>query len=176
MKYRNEVIAAANRYGVPPLLALAVMRQESKGRQDAVSGKGATGLMQLMPATAKELGVDPNDPLQNIDGGVRYLAKQLKTFGSTDLALAAYNAGPGRVRQFKGIPPYAETQDYVKRIMAEVQGQQPAAPARGLLDVPRRAAPESEPMMLASLLDYRPQPTLDVEQAVRDLLPLTHEL
>jgi soluble lytic murein transglycosylase-like protein len=176
MKYRNEVIAAANRYGVPPLLALAVMRQESKGRQDAVSGKGATGLMQLMPATAKELGVDPTDPLQNIDGGVRYLAKQLKTFGSTDLALAAYNAGPGRVRQFKGIPPYAETQNYVKRIMAEVQSQQPPMPSRGLFDIPRRAAPEPEPRQLASLLDYRPQPALDVEQAVRDLLPLTSEL
>lgn len=175
MKYRNEVIAAANRYGVPPLLALAVMRQESKGKQDAVSGKGATGLMQLMPATARELKVDPNDPLQNIDGGVRYLAQQLKTFGSTDLALAAYNAGPATVRKYKGIPPWNETQDYVKRIMSEVQGQQPA-PARGLLDVPRRAAPEPEPRQLASLLDYRTQPALDVEQAVRDLLPLTSEL
>jgi soluble lytic murein transglycosylase-like protein len=176
LKYRNEVIAAATKYGVPPLLALAVMRQESKGRQSAVSAKGATGLMQLMPATAKELGVDPNDPLQNIDGGVRYLAKQLKTFGATDLALAAYNAGPGRVRQFKGIPPYQETQNYVKRIMAEVQAQQPAAPARGLLDIPRRSAIEPEPKMMASLLDYRPEPALDIDQAVRDMLPLTAEL
>lgn len=173
MKYRNEVIAAANKYGVPPLLALAVMRQESGGRQSAVSGKGATGLMQLMPATARELKVDPTDPLQNIDGGVRYLAQQLKTFGSPDLALAAYNAGPGKVRKFKGIPPYQETQNYVKRIMAEVQAQQPTPAVRSLLDVAPRSAVEPEPTQFAGLLNYRAQPAVDVDQAVRELLPLT---
>ena len=173
MKYTNEVIAAANRYGIPPLLALAVMRQESKGQQNAVSKKGATGLMQLMPGTARELKVDPSDPLQNIDGGVRYLAQQLRTFGSPELALAAYNAGPGRVKEYKGIPPFAETQQYVRKIMSEVQSQQ-LPQGQGLLGMARRAEPE--PRKIASLLDYRPEPLVDIDQAVRDMLPLTSEL
>src|SRR6056297_1893454 len=93
---------------------------ESAYRQDAVSSVGAIGLGQLMPATARDLGVDPRDPMQNLDGSARYLAMMLETFGDPRLALAAYNAGPEAVRQHGGIPPYRETQNHVARVMAVV--------------------------------------------------------
>ena len=93
---------------------------ESAYRQSAVSSAGAIGLGQLMPATARDLNVDPRDPLQNLDGSARYLARMLLEFGSPQLALAAYNAGPDAVRQYGGIPPYRETQNHVARVMAVV--------------------------------------------------------
>jgi transglycosylase-like protein with SLT domain len=93
---------------------------ESAYRQDAVSSAGAIGLGQLMPATARDLGVDPRDPHQNLDGSARYLAMMLERFGDPHLALAAYNAGPDAVRQYGGIPPYRETQNHVARVMAVV--------------------------------------------------------
>lgn len=114
------VKAEAQRVGVRPELAMAVMGQESAGKPGAVSPKGAMGLMQLMPGTAKELGVDPHDPVQNVQGGLRYLKQQLDAFdGDEAKALAAYNAGPGAVRKHGGVPPYAETQQYVKKISAK---------------------------------------------------------
>jgi len=93
---------------------------ESAYRQDAISSAGAIGLGQLMPATARDLRVDPRDPQQNLDGSARYLAMMLETFGDPRLALAAYNAGPDSVRQYGGIPPYRETQNHVARVMAVV--------------------------------------------------------
>lgn len=93
---------------------------ESAYRQSAVSSAGAIGLGQLMPATARDLGVNPRDPLQNLDGSARYLALMLQEFGDPRLALAAYNAGPDAVRQYGGIPPYRETQNHVARVMAVV--------------------------------------------------------
>ena len=91
--------AEAERQGIDPSLVLRVMQAESSGRANAVSPKGATGPMQLMPGTARDLGVNINDPLDNIRGGVRYLTQQLKAFGTPDLALAAYNAGLGCVQR-----------------------------------------------------------------------------
>jgi soluble lytic murein transglycosylase-like protein len=109
--------AAAMKYGLPPSLVKSVMSAESAGRQTAISPKGAIGLMQLMPETAKELGVDPHDPAQNVDGGTRYLRDLLLKFdGRLWLALAAYNAGPGAVEKYNNIPPYRETINYVNRI------------------------------------------------------------
>jgi len=93
---------------------------ESAYRQDAISSAGAIGLGQLMPATARDLRVDPRDPQQNLDGSARYLAMMLEAFGDPRLALAAYNAGPDAVRQYGGIPPYRETQNHVARVMAVV--------------------------------------------------------
>lgn len=93
---------------------------ESAYRQSAVSSAGAIGLGQLMPATARDLNVNPREPLQNLDGSARYLARMLLEFGSPQLALAAYNAGPDAVRQYGGIPPYRETQNHVARVMAVV--------------------------------------------------------
>lgn len=109
--------AEAARNGLDPELVLSVMRTESSNNPNAVSPKGARGPMQLMPGTAKELGVNIDDPADNIRGGIRYLKQQFDTFGTPELALAAYNAGPGAVRKHGGVPPYAETQDYVRKIM-----------------------------------------------------------
>ena len=108
---------AAKDAGVDPKLVAAVAWTESGFKPDAVSGAGARGLMQLMPGTARGLGVDPANPTQNLAGGARYLAEQLDRFGSVDLALAAYNAGPGAVAKHGGIPPYAETRGYVTRVL-----------------------------------------------------------
>ena len=122
---RYELAAKAE--GLDVHLLRAVAWTESRGRQSAVSPKGALGVMQLMPGTAAELGVDPLDPEANLHGGARYLARQLTRFQSIPLALAAYNAGPGAVLRWRGIPPYAETQAYVTQIMARYQGI-PSAP------------------------------------------------
>lgn len=114
--YVGAAKAAASRYGVPVDLFLKLVTQESNWNPRAVSHKGALGLAQLMPATARKLGVNPRDPRENLEGGARYLAEQFRTFGSWRLALAAYNAGPQAVRRYSGVPPYRETQNYVKKI------------------------------------------------------------
>ena len=119
-RYNGEWVqmarAAARKHGVPEDLFLRLVNQESRFNPKAKSHKGAIGLAQLMPGTAKQLGVDPHDPKQNLEGGARYLKQQFKTFGSWRLALAAYNAGPGTVKKHGGVPPYRETRDYVKKI------------------------------------------------------------
>lgn len=107
----------AKKHGLDPDLFESLVEAESSFNPKAQSHVGAAGLTQLMPGTAKELGVaDVWDPYQNLDGGARYLAKQLKRFGTIELALAAYNAGPGNVRKHGGIPPFKETQNYVAKI------------------------------------------------------------
>jgi soluble lytic murein transglycosylase-like protein len=115
-----EIIAsAARRHELPEELLRAVINAESGFNPQAVSKAGAKGLMQLMDGTARSLGVsDSFDPAQNIEGGATYLQRMLKRYGTLPLALAAYNAGPGAVDKYAGIPPYEETQRYVKRIMS----------------------------------------------------------
>jgi soluble lytic murein transglycosylase-like protein len=115
-QYTELFKAAGERHGIDPAVLEAVARAESGFRADARSGAGAQGLMQIMPGTAKGLGVNPLDPVQAVDGAARLLAGNLKTFGSLDLALAAYNAGGGAVKKYGGIPPFKETQNYVRKI------------------------------------------------------------
>lgn len=107
---------AARRHGVPEDLFLRLVQQESGFNPKARSHKGALGLAQLMPETARVLRVDPMDPYQNLDGGARYLMQQYRAFGNWRLALAAYNAGPGAVQKHGGVPPFRETQNYVRVI------------------------------------------------------------
>ncbi|WP_299831193.1 phage tail tape measure protein [uncultured Metabacillus sp.] len=119
-KYASYINQAAQKYGVNPFLIAAIIQQESNFNASAVSSAGARGLMQLMPGTARELGVTNSfDPYQNIMGGTKYIAQQLKAFGNDiQKALAAYNAGAGNVRKYGGIPPFKETQNYVNKVLA----------------------------------------------------------
>ena len=115
-KYLSVARSAARRHGIPEDLFLRLIQQESNWNPRAKSHAGAFGLAQLIPSTARYLGVDINDPHQNVDGGARYLKEQYRTFGSWRLALAAYNAGPGAVKKYGGVPPFRETRNYVKVI------------------------------------------------------------
>jgi soluble lytic murein transglycosylase-like protein len=120
-RYKGEYIelakTAARKHGVPEDLFLRLVQQESGWNHMAVSTKGATGLAQLMPGTAEILNVDMHDPAENLDGGAKYLRRMYDRFGDWKLALAAYNAGPEAVEEYDGVPPYAETANYVKSIM-----------------------------------------------------------
>lgn len=121
LRYQHHPALTQN--DIPPrewaALFQALVWQESRFNPRAVSHKGAIGYAQLMPGTAAKLGVNPHDPMQNLDGGARYLLLQLQVFRSPLLALAAYNAGPGAVQRYRGVPPYRETRDYVIRVLAE---------------------------------------------------------
>jgi hypothetical protein len=119
--YANLFSQAASRYGVDASLLAAVASQESSFNSQAVSPAGAQGLMQFMPATAKGLGVNALDPTSAINGAAKYLSSLTKQFGTTELALAAYNAGPGTVSRYGGIPPYSETQNYVRAVMTKAE-------------------------------------------------------
>lgn len=115
--------AAADKYGLPRELVRSVMHAESNFQRQAVSPKGAIGLMQLMPGTAAQLGVNPFDPAQNVDAGTRYLRELLEKYnGGLRHALAAYNAGPGAVDKYNGVPPYRETVNYIFRIERDFLG------------------------------------------------------
>lgn len=118
-KYSSEIKKAAQTYDVPEKLIAAVMKQESNFNSSVVSSAGASGLMQLMPTTARYLGVEDRfDPQQNIMGGAKYLRQMLDKFDNNiETALAAYNAGPGNVNKYGGIPPFTETQNYVKNVL-----------------------------------------------------------
>ncbi|WP_285845564.1 transglycosylase SLT domain-containing protein [Priestia megaterium] len=122
-KYASIIRSAAARFGVSPALVAGIIKQESKFNPNARSPVGATGLMQLMPATSRSMGVkNPRDPQQNIMGGTKYISQMLRMFGgNTRLGLAAYNAGPGNVKKYGGVPPFKETQNYVRIVMANAR-------------------------------------------------------
>lgn len=120
--YSDLFAAAGAKYGVSPTLLAGVAKVESGFNSTATSSAGAQGLMQFMPGTAAGLGVNPLDPASAIDGAAKYLSQLSSRFGSTELALAAYNAGPGAVSKYGGIPPFAETQSYVGKVTAAAAG------------------------------------------------------
>ena len=119
--YADLFTRAGSRFGVDPALLAAVASQESGFDSRAVSPAGAQGLMQFMPATARGLGVNPLDPASAINGAAKYLSDLTRQFGSTELGLAAYNAGPGTVSRYGGIPPYPETQNYVRSVLSKAE-------------------------------------------------------
>lgn len=129
---RQLADAAADKYGLPRSLVRSVMAAESGFQPAARSPKGAVGLMQLMPSTARDLGADPEDPAQNVDAGARYLRELLEKYhGGLRHALAAYNAGPQAVDKYQGVPPYPETIDYVGKVERDFEksaGTPPSAP------------------------------------------------
>lgn len=151
-----HVDAMAAKYGVPVSHARAIFQIESSGGKNVGPSKaGARGPMQLMPATAKELGVNIDDPFQNIEGGVKYYAKMLKQFGDPILAVAAYNAGPRNVREAGGVPKFKETQNYVRKftnlvgapnlmdvVAPKVARSEPGKPLTLKLDEPKPYTPE----------------------------------
>ena len=161
-KLAAHVDAMAAKYGVPVSHARAIFQIESSGGKNiGPSRAGARGPMQLMPATAKELGVNIDDPFQNIEGGVKYYAKMLKQFGDPILAVAAYNAGPRNVREAGGVPKFKETQNYVRKFTSLVG-------APNLMDavapkVARSAPGKPLSMKLDEPKPYTPEP-VDVEQ------------
>ena len=142
---REIARSAALRHGIPVDLFFGLIDQESRWNLTAVSRKGAYGLTQLMPATARMLGVDRRDPAQNLEGGARYLAQQYARFGSWPLALAAYNAGPAAVERHGGIPPYRETRGYVSAILgSDIAWRGQSASAQHLQQAERPSVIEFE--------------------------------
>jgi soluble lytic murein transglycosylase-like protein len=143
--YNDEIAAAAKEYGVDPALLRAVIHAESSFNPNAVSLAGAQGLMQLMPDTANELGVDnPFDSSQNIRGGAHYLAELLKQFNNDErLATAAYNAGPQNVQKYNGVPPFDETRVYVERVATLHQRYRDANPPPPAVAAVPSGAPRS---------------------------------
>ena len=117
--YVKVIDKYAEEYQVDKYLVYSLINTESGFHKDAKSSKGANGLMQLMPATARGLGVDPKDPIRNLEGGIKYLSQLADKYdGDTVKVLAAYNAGSGRVDSYGGVPPFPETQNYVKNVLA----------------------------------------------------------
>jgi soluble lytic murein transglycosylase-like protein len=133
--YGAEITAAAKKYGIDPALLAGLVKQESGFNPNAGSPAGARGLTQLMPGTAAGLGVsNVLDPAQSLDGGAKYLKAQLDAFGGdVARALAAYNAGPGAVQRYGGVPPYAETQNYVRAVQANATAYRASSPAPSIL-------------------------------------------
>jgi soluble lytic murein transglycosylase-like protein len=158
-QYDAQITAAAAKYGLDPALLKGLIRQESNFDATARSGAGAQGLTQLMPGTATSLGVDASDPAQAIDGGARYLKAQLDRFGGDPAkALAAYNAGPGAVAKYGGVPPYAETQGYVQKVLAYAAQYGSAAPTAA---APTAAVPATTLPVSAAVLSDSTSPSLD---------------
>ena len=151
--YGFDPVSLAMEIGIDPELALRLVHQESRGKQSAGSEKGARGLTQLMPGTAEEMGVDINDARDNFIGGMKYLKKMTDQFG-LELGLAAYNAGPGNVAKYEGVPPFKETQDYLRIILEPFQG----ASVQPLLDTGSENYLMSQPVAAAG--EYSPRPRL----------------
>ena len=138
---------AAQEQGIDPALYRSLIMAESSGNANAVSPKGAMGYAQLMPATAAELGVDPSDPAQNLKGGAMYLRQMLERFKDPKLALAAYNAGPANVEKYNGIPPFAETQNYVSKVLGGNKMEN--TPTQQVYDDPMGSLSKGQRLMLA---------------------------
>lgn len=155
--YEAMAVEAARKYGIPEDIFLRQIAAESAWNPNAVSHAGAAGLMQFMPGTAEEMGVDPYDPASAIDGGARYLRQQYDRFGDWGLALASYNSGPGNVEKYGGIPPFAETRGYIAKILGDNALAGSAAPGDNAL-AGYGQAPAYDMNALAALVEAAQQP------------------
>ena len=116
---KSTIVSQAMELGIDPALALSIAKVESNFRMESRSAHGAVGIYQLLPSTAKKIGINPYSMKDNVRGGLKYYLMMYKMFGSVELALAAYNAGPGNVKKYNSVPPFGETQRFVKKIMAQ---------------------------------------------------------
>lgn len=159
----DAVMESSSKHNLPPELVFAVIQQESCFKPNATSQCGASGLMQLMPETAADLGVQNRyDIRQNIDGGCQYLREMLDRFnGRTDLALAAYNAGPGNVEKHNGIPPFEETQNYVQKIMSNVDNFSEVSGATEMKFAYESLFKSIDPLLLPDLMSRRFQISIE---------------
>lgn len=170
--WKSDLPALEQKYGIPSGLLGALVRAESGGNTRAQSGAGAIGLTQLMPGTAKSLGVNPHDPRQNLEGGAKYLSQQLKRFKSVPKALAAYNAGPGAVQKYGGVPPYKETQTYVNRLTgywkeSSRYGSNPGPPTLGGQS-PKINQNAQRPIQTAKVPESIPEPQRRIQPGLEE--------
>jgi len=169
--WQQQADAIARQVGVPPALFKSIIRHESGGNPKARSPAGAIGYTQLMPGTARALGVNPHNPYQNLLGGARYLKRQLAAYnGNVKMALAAYNAGPGAVAKYHGVPPYAETQAYVRNVMrdASIASGAPSTMSSNVFDIGRAAPQGLDPA--ASLKRRQLRAALTPDPGIKNIL------
>ncbi len=142
-KVKSDIVQTALKMGVDPYIVLSIAKLESNFEHRKQNSSGAVGVFQLMPTTARKLGVNPYSQSDNIKGGVMYYQMMYKKFGSTDLALAAYNAGPGNVQKYKGVPPFKETKRFINKIKKEYNTMK-AEPLDKYMPAPKKLETEQE--------------------------------
>lgn len=157
-KVKETIVKQALEMGIDPALALSIAKSESGFKHESKSSHGAVGVFQLMPDTARRLGVNPYCLYGNVKGGLMYYQMMHKMFGSTELALAAYNAGPGNVKKYKSVPPFRETRRFVSSIMTEYSAQK-ANPDPSIITVKNKANP---PAPIKEVKPVAPTPVQEV--------------
>ena len=165
------IVKHAIEMGVDPAIALSIAKTESGFRHEARSAHGAVGVYQLMPSTARKMGLNPYSLNDNIRGGIMYYKMMYKMFGSVELALAAYNAGPGNVKKYNAVPPFAETRRFVSKIMADYNRQK-VTPDPAVLNAKAAAAAKSAPKTPAPVPTVKVQDAKDLQAEIFDDSPI----
>lgn len=168
---KATIVKHAIEMGVDPAIALSIAKTESGFRHEARSAYGAVGVYQLMPSTARKMGLNPYSLNDNIRGGIMYYKMMYKMFGSVELALAAYNAGPGNVKKYNAVPPFAETRRFVSKIMADYNRQK-VTPDPAVLNAKATAAAKSAPKTPAPVPTVKVQDAKDLQAEIFDDSPI----
>ena len=170
---KATIVKHAIEMGVDPAIALSIAKTESGFRHEARSAHGAVGVYQLMPSTARRMGLNPYSLNDNIRGGIMYYKMMYKMFGSVELALAAYNAGPGNVKKYKAVPPFAETRRFVSKIMADYNRQK-VNPDPAVLNA--KAPVKSLPKTPAPVPTVKVQDAADLQAEIIDDSPIEFDI